>query len=850
MISATSLKTEYLMNPIGIDILRPRLFWNVSGAKRQTAYSITAGIDGESVWESGKVMSCSMRAVYSGPALQSRQRVEWSVTLWDENDQPGEPAAAFFEMGLLHPSDWAAKWITADLNIDKKLRYPLDCFKKTFVVANTLKRARVYITACGLYEAVLNGEKIGAAELTPGYTDYKKRVQYQTYDVTGQITTGENTLELSLADGWYRGCIGALSFRNVFGTRTRIMCQLELVYADGMIETLASDEHFSWSNDGPITYADLKNGEMVDANKKPSYSGNARLDRYPVVPTASNNVTMKQQERFSPRLIFSPSGSQILDFGQNIAGFLEFRIRAEKGRKVTLKMGEALENGEFTQENFQCKSKEYIAQKIELTCSGKDDSYRTRFAIFGFRYALVEGLDRVNPDDFCSIAVYSDLEQTGDFSCSNELINQLVKNTRWSMKGNFADVPTDCPTRERAAWTGEGQTFCNTANYLMNAAPFYRKWLKDLADRQAKNGKVHCIAPTVGNEGYIQAMDGSVGWADAAIFIPYRLYQMYADEEFLRRCYSSMKAFAEFSIRRASKTFLTNWFRKNPHKKYTYDCYQHFGEWLEPKGVEPGNFIVNIILPKPEEATAYLHYEMRCMSEVAEILGLKADQQRYAEYAQGAKKAYNNLFVEKGMIDTSRQAKLVRPLALGLLDGDARRNVENRLEQALVENDWKIGTGFLSTPLLLPALAAAGKLEAAFKVLENEESPGWLYGPKHGATTIWETWEGYDPSGRPAASHNHYAFGAVCEWLFSGVAGIQVAGENEFLIAPQYGGDLTEAGASYRSVFGEVISRWIHKDGVFVLKANIPANCAATVVLPNGEIYRVEDGQHSFAIPA
>ena len=847
MIQATNLKTEYLIDPIGIDITQPRLFWTVAGAKKQTAYSITARTGGVVVWESGIVPSSRMRADYAGPALQSRQRVEWSVTLWDENDEPGPKASACFEMGLLQPADWSAKWITADLNIKKKLRYPVDCFKKAFRANQLVKRARLYITACGLYKASINVKEIGNGDLTPGYTDYRKRLQYQTFDVTSLINLGENELEIALADGWYRGCIGSLSDRNVFGTRTRLLCQLELEYADGSKSTVGSVESFAWSNDGPVRYADLKNGEVVDASMSPSYTGKVRLDRYPVVPSASNNVLMQQKERFTPALIVSPSSAQILDFGQNIAGFIEFRVKGTKGKKITLKMGEALDHGEFTQANFQAPPKT-IAQKVEFTCSGGEDFYSTKFAIFGFRYALIEGLAPVNPQDFCAIAVYSAMEETGDFTCSNELINQLVKNTRWSMKGNFADVPTDCPTRERAGWTGDAQIFCNTANYLMNTAPFFRKWLNDMADRQGKDGKVHSIVPTVGNEWFIGPMDGCVGWADASIFIPYRLYQMYSDETFLRRCYPSMRAFAEFSIRRAAKTFITRWFRKNPYEKFTYDCFQHFGEWLEPAGVEPGNFIINSSLPRPEEATAYFHYQMRCMRDIAAALGLETDCQRYTEYADGAKKAYAHLFIKNGTIDTSRQAKLVRPLALGLLDREAKENVENRLEQALEENSWRIGTGFLSTPFILPVLTAAGKLDAAFRVLENETCPGWLYEPKHGATTIWESWEGYDRNGHPQASHNHYAFGAVCEWLFDTVGGIQVTGENAFRIAPHVGGSLTFADTHYLSVFGLVATHWERNAETFSLAVTIPSNCAAEVVLPNGETHRVESGQHTFEV--
>lgn len=848
MIHATHLRTEYLNNPLGIDITTPRFFWNVEGAKKQTACRLTACTDDKVIWDSGKMNTNSMRLVYAGPVLKSRQRVDWSVTLWDENDASGQLASAHFEMGLLEPSDWSARWITADIEIKKKQRYPVDYIKKNFSVKEQVKQARLYITACGLYETVLNGDKVGDAELTPGLTDYRKRVQYQTFDITKMLRQGENVIEFALSDGWYRGYIGALSTPNVFGIRTKLLCQLEIKYMDGTGQTIGSDNSFAWSNDGAIRYADLKNGECVEAGREPSYTGKVRIEEYSAIPSASNNVLVQQHERFSPKLILSPSGGKILDFGQNIAGFVEFLLKGQKGQKITLKMGEALDHGEFTQVNFQGKMKN-IDQKIEFICSGGEDFYRTKFAIFGFRYALVESLEEVNPDDFCAIAVYSSMEETGDFTCSNELINQLVRNTRWSMKGNFADVPTDCPTRERAPWTGDAQIFCNTAGFLMNTAPFFHKWLNDLADRQARDGKVQCIVPTVGdNVGGMQYMDGCVGWGDASILIPYRCYKMFDDVEFLRRFYTMMKKYAEFSIRRASRPFISYWFQKNPFRKFTYNSGQHFGEWLEPKGVETGNFILNIILPRPEEATAYFHYQMVLMAEVAKVLGYVTDQKRYTEFADGTKKAYNYLFVKDNTIDTSRQAKLVRPLALGLLVGEVKKNVENRLEKALNENNWKIGTGFLSTPFILPVLTDAGKLDAAFKILENEKCPGWLYEPKHDATTIWETWEGFDKEGHPSASHNHYSFGAVCEWLFNTVAGIQIDGVNHFTIDPHYGGTLTRAKAHYDSVFGKVESEWRLEDSKFTLFVTIPCNTTADIILPNGTRHTVNCGNHQYEI--
>jgi len=848
VIEAYRLRTEHLTDPVGIDVRNPVLHWNVKGSAGQSAYRVVAKTPEDDVlWDSGKVESGSMKAIYCGTELTSRMRVVWQVRLWDENDEAGgfsEPA--FFEMGLLDKDDWKGNWITGNYKPNKKERYPVDYLKKTFQVSKPVSCARLYVTACGLYEASINGKRVGDFVLAPGYTDYRKRIQYQTYDITETVDIGVNTVEFSLADGWFRGCIGALSHRNVFGTETKLLCQLEIVYEDGSKDAIVSDDSFGWSNDGPVRYADLKNGESVDFRLRQTYSGKARLTTHNVVPTASNNVHIKRMERFTPTLVISPSGKTILDFGQNLAGFLSFKIKGVRGHKAILRMGEALANGEFTQENFQCKAKEYIAQKIEVICSGEEDFYETRFSLFGFRYAQVENWPgELSPGDFQSIAVYSAMEETGYFSCSNDLVNKLVANTRWSMKSNFADVPTDCPTREMAGWTGDAQVFCKTAGYLMDTVPFFRKWLLDLSDRQTKEGKVHCIVPTVGNEGYIAAMDGSVGWADAAVIVPYVCWKLFGDLGLLKRCYPSMRSYALFCIRRASHTFITRLFRRNPYRKYTYDCYQHFGEWLEPPGVEPGNFIVNIILPRPEEATAYLSYIMSLMRDAAHQLNEHDDEKLWDEYAEGAKKAYNYLFVNNGDIDTDRQAKLVRPLALGLLDGDAKKNVAARLAKVLEKNDFRIGTGFLSTPFLLPVLSENGYIDVAYKTLENTEAPGWLWQILHGATTICENWVNIDPEGKPAASQNHYSFGAVCDWLFSTVGGINVAGENRFLIKPVPGGTLTYADTEYQSVYGKVETHWRIDNDNFSLEVIIPSGTEAKVIMPDGSEFDRGAGKHS-----
>ena len=355
---AVRLKTEYLQDPLGIDIPHPRLFWTCEDGITQSAFQILAATDGRTVWDSGKVPSGSMHADYPN-ALASRQRVSWRVRLWDENDDPGAwSSEAFFEMGLLNASDWSALWIAGDYPVRKKQRYPVDCFRKVFS-AGQVQKARLYLTACGLYEARLNGRRVGDALLTPGSTDYRKRIQYQVYDVTDLLRGGENAMTVELADGWYRGSNGGAGQTNTFGTQTKLLAQLELTLADGTTQTVCSDGSWAWSNDGPIRFADLKDGEIVDANREPSYSGSVRVVEEHAPLTASDNVPVLERERFAPvERITTPSGKTVLKYAQNLSGYVSFRVTAHKGQRVHITMGETLDDsGELTLRNIQCITK-------------------------------------------------------------------------------------------------------------------------------------------------------------------------------------------------------------------------------------------------------------------------------------------------------------------------------------------------------------------------------------------------------------------------------------------------------------------------------------------------------------
>ena len=833
---AIRLRTEYLTNPLGIDVAVPRFYWNCEGGKVQTAYRICCKREGQVVWDSTKVSGSRMSHIcYEGEKLNSRDRIEWQVTLWDENQTEEVSETAFFEMGLLEKTDWKASWISGAYTPEEGVRYPADYFLKSFISDKEIKKARLYITACGLYEAMLNGNRIGNFVLAPGSTDYRKRVHYQTYDVTHFLEKGENLLSVVLGDGWYRGGSGD-NTEETYGKQTKLLLQLELDYTDGTGECIASNESFAWSNDGPIRYNDMKNGEVIEASKNPSYSQNAIITTHEVVPTASNNVPVVERERFSPVVIITPSNQKILDFGQNMAGYLEFKLQAKAGEPIKLRFGETLdEQGEFTQSNFQMENEpdKPIKQEIIYTCKNGENRYKSKFCVFGFRYALVETEIEYQPEDFTAIAVYSDMKETGHFSCSHTMVNRLFQNTLWSMKGNFLDVPTDCPTRERNAWTGDAQIFAVAGSYLMDTTAFYPKWLNDVKDGIREDNSPHMICPKAKHSLFASMLDGSVGWADCVVLLPYRYYKMYGDTTFLRNYYSVMKDYSEFLIKRAAEQDFDK--ENNPYEKYTCKAGLHYGEWCEPEPFTESK--QNLGVPHTEEATAYLHYTMKHLAEIAEIIGEKEDAVLYREYEEGAKKAYQYVVEKQGDIDTDRPSKLVRPLAMHLLEETIEKEVEERLLKVLEKMNYGVYTGFLSTVFLLPYLTEAGHTDIAYKILEQEGKPGWLYEVKQGATTVWETWDGKE-------SQNHYSIGAVSEWLFCYVGGIRMSGENQFEIKPYPGGSIEYAEVSYDSIYGKVESSWTKVDGKMKYKIVVPSNTTATVKLPDRDTLTLAAGTY------
>lgn len=878
---AVNLEAACLTNPLGIDMALPRLRWQDESGIAQSAYEIISRADdGSLLWDTGKVESASMELMWPGIPLRSRERVSWQVRIWDEEGKAGPWSdAATIEMGLLDATDWKASWISGDYDVPSQRssavsnfkqmisamhpagpdqvvcepiiegRFPIDCFRRLIKTAKQVARARLYITACGLYEARIDGVKVGDFCMAPGYTDYRKRIHYQTYDVTDMVQKGTHALEVQLADGWYRGSTGAWGLLNQFGTQTKLLAQLEITYEDGTSECICSGKDWEWSDDGPILFADNKDGEIVDTTRVPSYSGHARLATCKVVPTASDSVPVRAHERFVPACQKAPNGRFLFDLGQNIAGWIGFSISAHAGQHVLLRAGELLDSeGNLTLKNIQCAREGFATplQQVEYVCREGENSYEMRFAVFGFRYVEVETHTDLHEGDLFAEAIYSDMLRTGTFESSYELLNRFFNCTVWSTKGNSLDIPTDCPTRERHGWSGDAQIFFETFSYLFDCETFERKWLHDLFDAQRKDGALTQIAPYGGVDSYMKFLDGSVGWADAGVLIPYRYWKHYNDPSILSEFYPGMQRYAGFMMKRCGKrgAFSKRIVLSREARKFLVNTGQCYGEWAEPEDVHKMDW-KDTVTPHPEVATAYTALVMSCMAEIAHELGHLEDEKLYQRYADGCRLAYQELsHLQEYTLDTDRQARLVRPLAFHLLDQEQTVFAEKRLIEALDMYGWRVGTGFLSTPLILDVLAGYD-LKAAYRLLENEELPGWLCMPKLGATTVWESWEGTSAQGG-IGSLNHYSKGAICAWLFRCMCGIECAGERHFRIAPHPGGDLSYAKAAYASICGEVVSGWKRTDTGWNFDIAIPANVTADIILPDGTEKAVGAGTHHF----
>jgi len=754
-------------------------------------------------------------------------------------------------------------FIEPELSIKKKEFKPASYVRREFTLNSEINKAELYITACGLYIGYINGKPITHQVFMPGFTYYKKRLQYQTYDVSSLLTKGTNVIGVILGDGWYRGKIGGPSNRNVYGTKTKLALILKVQLSDDTEFILTTDEKWKSTQEGPIIKSDWKDGEIYDARKEligwlePDYDESEWHEvlpaSYPGNLVPSEGEEILEHERFTPEVIKTPDGSTVLDFKQNLFGYVEFTVEGKEGHQIKLSHGETLdEYGNFTLKNLTLENKilnkffqkTKLLQEIHYTLKQGQQTYKPHFTAHGFRYVKIENWpEPVKPENFASIAIYSNMEETGFFECSNPLVNQLVHNSLWSQKSNFLDIPTDCPQRERAGWTGDIACYASTAAYLMNVRKFLKKWIKDLSLQQRKDGRVASIVPDVG---FLKFTDGAAGWADAAVIIPYVVYKSYGDVSILEKQYESMKNWLDFLENRAKKTHFSRWFTKNPYKKYTIDSGFHYGEWLEPGNVMAYDGIKGFLWPDFEIATAYYAYSAKLISEISEVLGKETESHYYQELFEKIREGYRYNYTDNGKILAKRQCKYVRPVAFDLISEEEKEEAMKTLNELIIKNDYKIGTGFLTTPLILQQLCEYGYAETAYGMLENTDRPGWLYEVKNGATTIWENWNGKDESGKPKDSFNHYLMGSVTGWLFSHAAGIRPLepGYKKVRIKP-IPGSFKYVNCSFKSTSGVIKSSWTKKGENFNLNIEVPTE--TEVVLPDGTKKTVSKGSYEFS---
>ncbi len=827
--------TENRVNPYGIDIAKPRFTWQFESGKRnvvQTAYELKVTSGKSTVWSTGRVNSSqSVQVMYNGQALKSGTRYTWQVRSWD-NDGKVSPWSkpAVFQMAFLDPSDWKAKWIQPGYE-EKENERPSPLMRKEFNLSKkNIASATAYITSHGMYVASINGQRVGDAYLTPGWTAYKTKLQYQAYDVTAMLRQGRNAIGIMLGNGWYRGIIGYMNNVNVYGKDISLLCQLDIVFKDGSKESVISDGSWKCST-GEVVYSEIYNGETIDNRLEktgwtnPGFKDSGwspvREASFPQIKLmATINEPVRKHETFVPlKVIKTPSGDTVLDYGQNLVGWVVLKVTGKSGDKIVLSHAEALDkDGDFYIDNLRHAK----AQDVYILKGGAEEVFEPHFTWHGFRYLKIQGYPgEIKPENFIAVALYSDMETTGTFITSNTLINQLQHNIQWGQKGNFLDVPTDCPQRdERLGWTGDAQVFSRTAAFNMNVNSFFDKWLGDLAADQMEGAVPYVVPNVLGNSG------NSAGWADAATIIPWNMYLVYGDKGLLEQQYPSMKAYVE-SIRKIARNDLWN-------------TGFHFGDWLfyRPEDDNDGR---SAVTDKYLIAQCFYARSTEILVKSAELLGKKEDADFYSSLLQRIKDAFvREYMTASGRLVSGTQTAYVLALNFDMLPENFREQAAARLAENIQAYNLHLTTGFLGTPYLCHVLSRFGYNDLAYKLLLQEDYPSWLYPVKMGATTIWERWDGIKPNGTfqtPSMnSLNHYAYGAIGDWMYRVMAGIDTyegePGYRHSIIKPRIGGGFTTASAGFESYYGRLSSAWKVEDDRMVFDIEIPPNTTSDIFIP------------------
>lgn len=840
-------------DPLGLNMQDAVFSWKIPVGKMQQAYNVQFwSPDMKILWADtgmrrGKVSVA--RPLDGSMRFEGATKYLWRVKVsYTDGTQSDWSDFAAIETGLTSNSQWQpAKWLSTPKVPEvrnAKTRRGEDVvqkwiaptyFRKTFNIDKTeIASARCYVAVKGIFQAYLNGKKIGDDFWGTGWTDYNKRIQTNTYDITDLLENGSNAISAIAADGWYGGRLTWHNLKNLYGEKPEILVKIRITKKDGSVFEVNSDQTWKCGHFA-ILEADIYDGETYDANLEPkgwkqaSFKEDAKWTS-PIAKEIAEKPLLepRRNQPIRANLQLNPvsvrelkEGVYIFDFGQNLVGVPQIKLKGEKGQKITLRYAEMLKDDQtlYTDNYRSAKSTDYY------TFSGEKDGeeYAPVFTFHGFRYLEISGLkEKPSLDSVKALVMYNDMELTGSFRCSNEMLNRLQSNIQWGQRGNFFSVPTDCPQRdERLGWTGDAQVFCSTAAYNMNVLGFFTKWCLDMADSQLPDGKIPSVVPLVkGVEG-----DGSPAWSDAVVICPWQIYLAYGDFSIVKNTYPAMKKWMYFQ-RDHSKGLIRQ------------DC--GFGDWLQPK---QKNKQLRGDTPRSLIGTAYYAECARIIEQSAKKLKYANDVKNYGQLKDKIKDAYCKAFVkESGLVEGDTQTAYLLTLAFDMVkDKSLRAKVFAKFLERLEKDGNTLNTGFVGTPLILDVLSRFGRTDLAYKVLQTPEYPSWIYSINQGATTMWERWNSYskDAGFGPVSmnSFNHYAYGAVGKWMYANIAGIDnqtgSVGYGTIRFAPQIGGGITNAASEYQSAYGEISSSWRIVDGKKVVwKITAPGNTNAYIVVP------------------
>ena len=823
----TQLKLNHLTNPVGYDLSNPTISYVAEDAKGkyQAKARVTVALDeafSEIIYDSGEREDIVSTAFVLPLQLQPRTRYFWRVTVTDDAGDTAESEVQWFETALYTGGKtdgdiWQAKWITPAA--PKEVQAVVF---KDVEITKPVKRARAYMTGLGVYEFCLDGEKQGDECLLPGYCDYDSWIQYQVFVL--KLKEGNHRFEIILGDGWYKGNYGLRQRYENYGDRLAAIAQIYIEYEDGSEEVIMTDENWQ-ARRSRIVESGIYSGEVYDAAADISEIFGVEfinLGYERLSARLSPPITVHEHIR-PAEVITSPKGEKILDMGQNMVGWISFRCNAPAGHKIFLQTGEILQEGCFYRDNLRTARSEFT-----YISDGRERWVRQHFTFYGFRFVKVEGwIGELKTEDFEGLVIHSEMPWRGDIETSDPLVNQLVHNANWGMKGNFLDVPTDCPQRdERYGWTGDAQIFSGTASFFADTFAFYAKYGRDVwAEQQKLGGSVPDVVPVANYPG-----DASTAWADAATVIPWNVYLHSGDAGILRRQYESMKGWVDYMYREDEKD----------GGKRLWQTGTHYADWLALDGNYPGgvfgrtdpNFI----------ASGYYYYSATIVAKVANILGKEKDAGFYEKLAEEIREAFiREYFTLTGRLAEDTMTAHVLALYFGLVPDGALERMRRGLLRRLKKNYYHLDTGFVGTPYLCRVLSENGMNQLAYHLLMEKGYPGWLYEVLMGATTIWERWNSVEPDGKISGTEmnslNHYSYGSIVEWMFRNMCGInpkeEAPGFKKFVLAPKPSYHIQRASALLNSASGKIASAWEIRGKKLYFRFEVPFDTTAVITLPD-----------------